>query len=159
VGTVFQEPEHQFVASTVEDELLVGPRRAGATPAAARRRVTELMERLRLEALARANPFTLSGGEKRRLSVATALATEPVLLVLDEPTFGQDASTWDELVALLAEQRDAGRAVICVTHDERLVGALADREARMRAGRLTEREGTGASRPPAERCSGAAALS
>ncbi|MDA8301992.1 MAG: ATP-binding cassette domain-containing protein [Actinomycetota bacterium] len=158
VGTVFQEPEHQFVASTVEDELLVGPRRAGASSAAARRRVTELMERLRLTALARANPFTLSGGEKRRLSVATALATEPALLVLDEPTFGQDASTWDELVALLAEQRDAGRAVICVTHDEQLVGALADREARMHAGRLTELAGTRANRSLAERPSGAAAL-
>jgi energy-coupling factor transport system ATP-binding protein len=80
------------------------------------------------------------------------------LLVLDEPTFGQDASTWDELVALLAEQRDAGRAVICVTHDERLVGALADREARMRAGRLTEREGTRASRSAAAPLRRSAAL-
>lgn len=140
VGTVFQEPEHQFVASTVEDELLVGPRRAGVPEGARRLRADELIERLRLGDLARANPFTLSGGEKRRLSVATALATGPALLVLDEPTFGQDASTWGELVALLGEERDAGKAVVCVTHDEQLVTALADREVRMSEGRLVTAE-------------------
>jgi energy-coupling factor transport system ATP-binding protein len=103
---------------------------------ASARRVGELLDRLGLAALAEANPVTLSGGEKRRLSVATALATDPALLVLDEPTFGQDACTWDELAALLAEQRDAGRAVVAVTHDADLVGALADRQIRLSAGRL-----------------------
>ena len=136
VGTVFQEPEHQFVASTVAAELAVGPRRTGMAGDAAARRGGELLDRLGLAALAEANPFTLSGGEKRRLSVATALATDPALLVLDEPTFGQDACTWDELAALLAEQRDAGRAVVVVTHDADLVGALADRQIRLSAGRL-----------------------
>lgn len=136
VGTVFQEPEHQFVTSTVADELAVGPRQAGTDPRLAARRVGELLERLGLTGLSEANPFTLSGGEKRRLSVATALATDPVLLVLDEPTFGQDARTWDELAALLAEQRDAGRAVVAVTHDEELVGALADRRLVLHSGRL-----------------------
>jgi len=136
VGTVFQEPEHQFVASTVEAELEVGPRRAGVPPEQARRRSGELMECLRLGHLARANPFTLSGGEKRRLSVATALATGPALLVLDEPTFGQDASTWDGLVELLGELRDAGKAVVAVTHDQDLVTVLADREARLSGGHL-----------------------
>lgn len=138
VGTVFQEPEHQFVASTVEAELAVGPRRAGLPAQEVEARTGELMERLHLSHLARANPFTLSGGEKRRLSVATALATAPALLVLDEPTFGQDASTWEELVALLGAQRDAGRAVVTVTHDEALVAALADREARLVGGRAYE---------------------
>lgn len=136
VGTVFQEPEHQFVASTVTDELAVGPRNARWPEAAVSRQVSQLLERLGLAGLAGANPFTLSGGEKRRLSVATALATGPSLLVLDEPTFGQDASTWGELVALLADQRDAGRAVVAVTHDEELVAALADREVRLRGGHL-----------------------
>jgi energy-coupling factor transport system ATP-binding protein len=89
-------------------------------------RVGELLERLRLSHLDRANPFTLSGGEQRRLSVATALATRPGLLVLDEPTFGQDARTWAELVALLCELLDDGTALVAVTHDRALVGALAD---------------------------------
>lgn len=136
VGTVFQEPEHQFVATTVAAELAVGPRRSGMPHDEVQRRVGELLERLRLSSLAEANPFTLSGGEKRRLSVATALATDPALLVLDEPTFGQDATTWDELATLLAAQRDIGRAVVTVTHDEDLVGALADRRVRLEAGRF-----------------------
>lgn len=136
VGTVFQEPEHQFVASTVADELAVGPRRAGMSEEASGRRVAELLERLALRPLAKANPFTLSGGEKRRLSVATALATDPALLVLDEPTFGQDARTWGEMAALLAEQRDAGRALVIATHDEELVDAVADRTVRLESGRV-----------------------
>jgi energy-coupling factor transport system ATP-binding protein len=99
------------------------------------RRVTELLERLRLARLARANPFTLSGGEQRRLSVATSLATRPRLLVLDEPTFGQDARTWAELTQLLGELLDEGTGVLAVTHDEALVDALADDVLALRAGR------------------------
>ncbi len=127
IGTVFQDPEHQFLAGTVRAELEVGPRAMGMDPADAARRVDELLVRLRLDGLAQANPFTLSGGEKRRLSVATALATAPGLLVLDEPTFGQDARTWAELVALLADLVDRdGVGVLAVTHDADLVRALAD---------------------------------
>ena len=140
IGTVFQEPEHQFVTSTVYDELAFGPRRVAAAAAIRRRRgrtdltagstarIEELLTRLRLEHLAGVNPFTLSGGEKRRLSVATVLATSPGVLVLDEPTFGQDANTWAELAALLVEQLDAGNAVVSVTHDGDFTTALgADR--------------------------------
>jgi energy-coupling factor transporter ATP-binding protein EcfA2 len=89
----------------------------------------ELLERLRLGHLAGANPYTLSGGEARRLSVATALAAAPRLLVLDEPTFGQDRRTWIELVGLLAELRDDGHGIVAVTHDEAFVETLADRVA------------------------------
>jgi energy-coupling factor transport system ATP-binding protein len=87
----------------------------------------DLLARLRLDHLADANPHTLSGGEARRLSVATALATAPALLVLDEPTFGQDRRTWCELVELIADLRDAGRGIMLVTHDSALVDAVADR--------------------------------
>jgi energy-coupling factor transport system ATP-binding protein len=135
VGTVFQDPEHQFVRGRADDELMVGPLRAGATREDARARATELLARLRLASLAAANPFTLSGGEQRRLSVATALATDPPLLVLDEPTFGQDQVTYSLLVALLRSARDAGRGIVFATHDRALVNALADRELRLEAGR------------------------
>src|SRR5690606_2215111 len=90
IGTVFQEPEHQFLTSRVRGELEVGPTALKLPEAEIRRRVDDLLQRLRLDGLAEANPFTLSGGEKRRLSVATVLATRPRVLVLDEPTFGQD---------------------------------------------------------------------
>ncbi|MDQ3690014.1 MAG: energy-coupling factor ABC transporter ATP-binding protein [Chloroflexota bacterium] len=127
IGTVFQDPEHQFLTGSVRDELLLGPRRAGIGVVEAARRADELLERLRLTHLAAANPFTLSGGEKRRLSVATALATAPALLVLDEPTFGQDRRTWGELLHLLAALRDSGRGIAFVTHDRAFAHALADR--------------------------------
>jgi energy-coupling factor transport system ATP-binding protein len=127
VGTVFQEPEHQFLATTVADELAVGPLRQQVPAADARRRTGELLDRLHLARYADANPFTLSGGEKRRLSVGAALATSPAVLVLDEPTFGQDARTWAELLNLLGELRDDGCALLAVTHDEQFAQALADR--------------------------------
>ncbi|WP_154606293.1 ABC transporter ATP-binding protein [Arthrobacter sp. AQ5-05] len=113
IGTVFQEPEHQFVTGSVREELLFAPRLLGRGG----EKVQELLSRLRLEHLADANPFTLSGGEKRRLSVATVLAASPQILILDEPTFGQDANTWAELASLLTELLDAGTAVLSVTHD------------------------------------------
>jgi energy-coupling factor transport system ATP-binding protein len=131
IGTVFQEPEHQFVAATVADELAVGPRHAGVPEPEVARRVEELLARLRLDHLARANPYTLSGGEQRRLSVAGVLAARPRVLVLDEPTFGQDARTWAELVALLCELVDAGTAVVAATHDAALVDALGARVHRL----------------------------
>jgi energy-coupling factor transporter ATP-binding protein EcfA2 len=131
IGSVFQDPEHQFITGTVRAELAVGPRATKLPAVETERRVAELAERLRLTSLLDANPFTLSGGEKRRLSVATALITRPPLLVLDEPTFGQDSRTWAELVRLLAELLDAGSALVAVTHDAPFVAALADSELRL----------------------------
>ncbi|HEY8718823.1 ABC transporter ATP-binding protein [Pengzhenrongella sp.] len=135
IGTVFQEPEHQFVTHRVYDELAFGPRQVAKASARRSRvsppdsaevtsRIDELLERLHLAHLVDVNPFTLSGGEKRRLSVATVLATSPAVLVLDEPTFGQDANTWAELASLLIDLLDAGSAVVSVTHDTEFTAAL-----------------------------------
>ncbi|WP_346620933.1 ATP-binding cassette domain-containing protein [Blastococcus montanus] len=126
IGTVFQHPEQQFLTGRLRDELALGPLRSGTGAAAARATAEELLERLGLTPFADANPYTLSGGQQRRLSVATVLATSPRVLVLDEPTFGQDAATWREVVTLLAEQRARGCAVAAVTHDADLVEVLAD---------------------------------
>ena len=135
IGTVFQDPEHQLVAARVDDELRVGPRAIGLPNDELDRRVGELLERLDLAKLAAANPFTLSGGEKRRLSLGTALATSPGALVLDEPTFGQDRRTFAELLALLAEFRDGGGAIAFASHDELFVEAFADERLRLTRGR------------------------
>jgi energy-coupling factor transport system ATP-binding protein len=131
VGMVFQDPEHQFLTSRVRDELMLGPMTAGLDRQAAGKRADELLARLHLDHLAAANPFTLSGGEKRRLSVATALANAPAVLILDEPTFGQDRRTAMELLRLLAAVRDEGRAILFVTHDREFATALADRTLRL----------------------------
>ncbi|MFB8386235.1 ABC transporter ATP-binding protein [Microbacterium sp. NPDC055910] len=131
IGTVFQDPEHQLLGRTVRGELEIGPRALRLPEDEISRRVDELLERLRLVRLAGANPYTLSGGEKRRLTVAAALATAPRVLVLDEPTFGQDARTWAELVALLARLRDEGSAIVTITHDLDVVEALRAEQFRM----------------------------
>ncbi len=135
IGSVFQNPEHQFVASTVRDELAVGPRALHRSALEVEQRVDELLQRLDLAELAEANPFTLSGGQKRRLSVATALATRPRLLVLDEPTFGQDAVTWAALVAMIGELRSEGHAIVTATHDAEFVSAIGAVDLRLGDGR------------------------
>lgn len=126
IGTVFQEPEHQLLTTRVRDELAVGPRALGLSASEVAARVEPLLERLRLTRLAEVNPFTLSGGEKRRLTVAATLASRPRVLLLDEPTYGQDARTWRELADLVDELRAAGSAIAFVSHDPALVSALAD---------------------------------
>jgi energy-coupling factor transporter ATP-binding protein EcfA2 len=137
IGSVFQDPEHQFLTGRVIDELALGPIRTGRSTHDAAATAEELMARLHLSALAEANPFTLSGGEKRRLSVATALSSRPAVLILDEPTFGQDRRTAVELMELLSNQRDTGAAVCIASHDADFVHALADRTLRMQSGGLT----------------------
>lgn len=124
IGTVLQQPEHQFVAATVADELAVGLRALGWDTPVIDARVAELLATLHLEALAQANPFTLSGGEKRRLSVGTVLATGPRVIFLDEPTFGQDRNTWIDLVRLVTSMLEEDRAVVSITHDNGFIRAL-----------------------------------
>lgn len=127
VAMLFQDPDHQFVAPRAIDDVMVGPLRSGATADAARTRAAQLLERLGLAGLASANPYTLSGGEKRRLGLAGALAAVPRALVLDEPTYGQDRRTFDEVVRILGEERTRGAAIAFSTHDAALTGAVADR--------------------------------
>ncbi|WP_218220795.1 ATP-binding cassette domain-containing protein [Nesterenkonia sp. Act20] len=142
IGMVFQEPEHQFVRGSVAEELALGAEQAKVpgtaeplyTPAEIDARVQRLLDRLGLRALAQANPFTLSGGEKRRLSVGTVLAAGPELLLLDEPTFGQDAHTFRELISLLQDHVDAGGTVLAVTHDAAFLRGLQARELKLQRG-------------------------
>ena len=127
MSMVFQEPEYQFLASTVAEELAIGPRAAGMSEEEIAPLVDEHLEALGLTALARANPMTLSGGEKRRLSVATALISAPELLILDEPTFGQDRGTWLGLVRLLRAALARGVTLVSITHDPAFVAAMGQR--------------------------------
>jgi energy-coupling factor transport system ATP-binding protein len=130
VAYVFQYPERGFLAPTVREEVAYAARGGG------RRDPDELLERFGLARLAEANPHSLSHGEKRRLSVASALVSDPDVLVLDEPTFGQDRRHARELVAILAEERAAGRATVLITHDLSLVAEIADRALALADGRI-----------------------
>ncbi|GAA1347158.1 ABC transporter ATP-binding protein [Falsarthrobacter nasiphocae] len=133
IGTVFQNPEHQFVTSTVAGELEHGPRLAGMPEEEVASIRDRLLAQLGLEDRAEQQPFTLSGGQKRRLSVASALAAAPGLLIVDEPTFGQDARTWAELAGLFNALLDEGVAVIAVTHDAAFADAIGARVLRLAA--------------------------
>lgn len=131
VGTVFQNPEHQFVSARVDDEVAVGLRALGWDEQRTARRVAEVLDLLRLSDLRGANPFTLSGGEKRRLSVATVLVTGPRVIFLDEPTFGQDRNTWLALTQLVRELVTSGSAIVSVTHDADFIATLGQHHIRL----------------------------
>jgi len=131
-GYVFQDPELQFLTDRVRDEIAVGlqpEERAGAEA---------LVESLGLSLarLGNASPYSLSGGEKRRLSVACCLVRRPDLLILDEPTFGLDRRGYDGLIDLLRERVEAGTALVAVTHDLRFAADMTDRAIVLAGGRL-----------------------
>jgi energy-coupling factor transport system ATP-binding protein len=86
------------------------------------------METLGLSSVADASPFHLSGGEQRRLALASALVHGPDAVLLDEPTIGQDRNTWSAVVGICQAARQAGTALALATHDRRTVDAVADDE-------------------------------
>ena len=136
VGFVFQNPEHQFIAHTVYDELAHALRLRRVPDDEVRVRVDDMLARFGLTAKAGTHPFLLSGGQKRRLSVGTALIAGPPVLALDEPTFGQDRARADELLGILDGLHREGRTVIVVTHDMQLVAEHATHVAVLSDGRL-----------------------
>ncbi|WP_323743538.1 ABC transporter ATP-binding protein [Agreia pratensis] len=121
VGFVFQNPEHQFIKGTVADELAHGPQLQKMATDDIEARVSNMLDRFGLQELRDEHPFLLSGGQKRRLSVGTALIDGAPLLALDEPTFGQDRARASELLTLLDALNADGTTVLVVTHDLQLV--------------------------------------
>ncbi|MEK4631947.1 ABC transporter ATP-binding protein [Bacillus velezensis] len=122
IGYVFQNPEHQFVTDSVIQELMFG----FESSRPAKEKALQLLTRFGLRRHASQHPFSLSQGQKRRLSVATMLMHNVNVLMLDEPTFGQDAKTARECMQMLREIQKEGTAVLMVTHDMELVSDYAD---------------------------------
>jgi energy-coupling factor transport system ATP-binding protein len=118
VGLVFQYPEQQFFAETVEEEISFAPKNWGVPPEELPRRVGEALEMVGFpRELSSRSPFALSGGQKRRVAIASVLAGEPDFLVLDEPTTGLDARGKRELLLLLESLRRRGMGILHITHD------------------------------------------
>jgi energy-coupling factor transport system ATP-binding protein len=136
IGFVFQNPEHQFVADTVADELDLGLRLRGVPAPERRDEVERMLRRFDLAGHADRHPFLLSGGQKRRLSVGTALVAGAPVLALDEPTFGQDRARAAELLDILRVLNEEGTTVLVVTHDLQLVADYANRVAVMQGGHV-----------------------
>lgn len=130
VGFVFQQPEFQFLKQTVADELVISM--DAPTP----ERMETALQHYRLTHVASQSPLALSMGQKRRLSVATMLLEPKDVLLLDEPTFGQDAETTAHLIEMFEQARANGTTLLMVTHDMELVHRHADRVLVLGDGRL-----------------------
>jgi energy-coupling factor transport system ATP-binding protein len=126
VAWVPQRAATAVVGSTVRDDVLTTLRALGADPSAAAARADAVLDALGLTHLAGADPRRLSGGEQRRLAMASAVAHGPALLLADEPTVGQDRLTWAAVTGVLEAARREGSAVVVTTHDPGVV-ARADR--------------------------------
>lgn len=138
VGLVFQFPEQQLFAETVWDDIAFAPRNLGCDEAEVAARVERAMALVGLDPdLGRRSPFSLSGGQMRRVAIAGVLAMMPRVLVLDEPTAGLDPRGRQALVELLRRlHRESGIAVVLVSHDVDEVAAVAERVVLLRDGRI-----------------------
>jgi energy-coupling factor transport system ATP-binding protein len=135
VGYVFQNPDHQIFAATVEDEVAFGPRNFGLSSDEIRRRSDEVLEAVGLQDERASDPFLLSKGERQRLAVASVLALRPRVLILDEPTTGLDHREQLRMMGLVRELNQAGTAIVIITHTPWLVAEYARRVVLMRKGR------------------------
>ncbi|ACM20829.1 nickel ABC transporter, ATP-binding protein [Geotalea daltonii FRC-32] len=124
VGMVFQDPDDQLFMPTVYDDVAFGPRNLGFPDYEVERRVTAALEKVGAGHLKGKPPYHLSGGEKRRVAIATVLSMEPAILVMDEPTTGLDPFARRQLISLV---REFEHTRIIVTHDLDLVATLCER--------------------------------
>lgn len=136
VGYVFQNPDRQIFRDTVAEEVAYGPEQLGLGAEAVRAAVAEAMAATGLADLAAFYPRSLSKGQRQRLAIASALALNPRLLILDEPTSGQDARAKAQIMALLEALNAKGTAIILVTHDMELLARHTRRAIVMAAGRV-----------------------
>jgi len=117
VGLVFQNPDHQLFSETVFEEVAFSMRNLGYPEETIRKRVKFILETLDLGAYAEASPFMLSGGERKRVALASVLVSDPKHIILDEPTIGQDYQQKDRLRNFIIQMNSQGRTVVIVTHD------------------------------------------
>lgn len=130
IGLVFQDPEVQLFCSSVEDEVMFGPAQLGLSEEEVRERVEKYMHVFGVGKLRKRAPFNLSGGEKRRVALASVLAMEPEVLVLDEPFNGLDDMCRNYITEYL-ESTKSERLVIISAHERELTERLADVRVRM----------------------------
>jgi energy-coupling factor transport system ATP-binding protein len=136
VGIVFQNPDRQIFAARVRSEVEFGPRILGRPPTEVARAATAALEAVGLAGLDATNPYDLGYSRRKLLSVASVLAMETPIVVLDEPTTGQDARGLARIQRVVADLTASGRTVIAISHDMRFVAESFGRVVVMRAGRV-----------------------
>jgi cobalt/nickel transport system ATP-binding protein len=127
VGFVFQDADVQLFCASVLDELAFGPLQLGLAEDEVRRRVQDVAGHLRIEKLLDRPPYSLSGGEKKRVAIASVITMEPRVLLLDEPTNALDPRSQVWLLDVLDEWKRQGRTVVMATHDLSAAAEAADR--------------------------------
>jgi energy-coupling factor transport system ATP-binding protein len=136
VGYVFQNPDHQIFAASVEEEVAFALRNFGVAPADIARRTRAALEAVGLVGSESVDPFLLGKGQRQRLAVASFLALEPAVLVLDEPTTGLDYPEQRHMMDLLARLHAQGLALVVITHSPWVVAQYARRGILLQAGRI-----------------------
>lgn len=136
VGVVFQDPDRQVFARTVAEEVRFGPRNVGMRGAALEDAVAEALEMTGLTGHENRNPYDLGRARRSLLALASVLAMRTPVLVLDEPTTGQDAAGTERVRSVIARCAASGRTVVAVTHDMELVAEAFERVLVMRSGRV-----------------------
>lgn len=136
VGFVFQNPDHQLFSETAEEEIAFALKNFGFTEDTVNSRVTWALNLLGLTRYRQTSPFMLSGGERKRLALASVLAWDPKVVVLDEPTIGQDYEQKERLRQFIVQLNTQGKTVIVVTHDVEFVADCSPRVILMAEGKI-----------------------
>lgn len=126
VGLVFQNPDVQLFCPTVQEDIMFGPLQLGLSKEETGKRLNEIAEILNIGSLMNRSPHQLSIGEKRKVAIASTLAIDPEILILDEPTAGLDPLTSRYIIDLLIKANMSGRTIITATHDLHIVEEISD---------------------------------
>jgi cobalt/nickel transport system ATP-binding protein len=127
VGFVFQNPDIQLFSATVWDEIAFGPQQLGLSQSDIEKRVEDVLDMLGIEKLRGRHPYRLSGGEKKKVAIASVLSCNPSVLLFDEPTAALDPRTQAWVVDCIMELNSAGKTIVTATHDLSTVQEIADR--------------------------------
>jgi len=136
VGFVFQNPDHQLFSETVEEEIAFALKNFGFEADVIQKRITWALNLLGLTQYRKTSPFLLSGGERKRVALASVLAWDPQMLILDEPTIGQDYQQKEKLRQFIVQMQTQGKTVVIVTHDVEFVAECNPRVLLMKEGRI-----------------------
>lgn len=136
VGFVFQNPDHQLFSETVEEEIAFALKNFGFEEEAIQKRVTWALNLLGLTQYRKTSPFMLSGGERKRVALASVLAWDPQILILDEPTIGQDYQQKEKLRQFIVQMQTQRKTVVIVTHDVEFVAECNPRVVLMKEGKI-----------------------
>lgn len=136
VGVAFQNPDHQLFSESVEEEMAFALRNFGFAPELVEKRVSWGLELFGLGEYRKSSPLVLSGGEKKRLTLACILAWDPEVVILDEPTVGQDSIQKEKLVGTIRMLRSSGKTVVVVSHDIEFLWPVQPRLIVMRGGKV-----------------------